>query len=335
MADPNDLGFWKGRRVLITGHCGFVGSNLVAALLDRGALPVGVDRVLSSPSLRVLGVDYSAVVADVLDLTALLRIVHDVRPEVVIHLAGQGHITDAQEAPFAAFHLNAMGTVAVLEAVRREAPRAAVVCASSNHAYLGGLPWTRYVAARLTEKHELAAADVYGASKISADVAVRCYHRSYNLRAAAVRHVNAYGPADPHASHLITGAIVSCLEGKRPVRRADGSAEKGYLHVADVVSAYLRIAERIDDLPSHAVNVAAPACEASALEVAHEVMLAAGMDGEPEVLGEDLSQSGYMERLDDGLIQLLGWFPRFGLRTGIAATYDWYKTHGGRAWLDD
>ena len=334
MADPNDalLGFWKGRRVLVTGHSGFVGANLIAELLDRGALPLGYDRVLSSPSLRVLGVDCMSVLGDVLDLTALRHVVADLRPQVVVHLAGASHIQESQNSPYQAFQVNAMGTVTVLEAVRREAPHAVVVCASSNHAYIGGCDFAPYVTARVDEKAPLAAVDAYGASKVAADVAVRCYRHSYHLRAAAVRHVNSYGPADPHVSHLVTRAILSCLEGRRPVLRSDGSAVKGYLHVADVVSAYLAVAERIDDL-SGAVNVAGP--EASALEVAREVMRAAGMDGEPEILSEDLSQRDYVERLDDSLIQSLGWAPRFGLRTGIADAFAWYKAHGGMAWLAD
>ena len=336
MIPPNDalLGFWKDRRVLVTGHAGFVGSNLVAELLDCGALPVGYDQVLSSPSMKVLGVDCPRVAGDVMDLTLLMQTMHDLRPEVVYHLAGQGHIKESQDAPFAAFHLNAMGTIAVLEAARREVPHAVVVCASSNHAYIGGCDFAPYVTARIDEKAPLAAVDAYGASKVAADVILRCYRHSYNLRAAAVRHVNAYGPSDPWHSHLVTGAILSCLEGKRPTLRSDGSAVKGYLHVADVVAAYLTVTEKIDTLPGHAVNVAAPACEASALEVAREVMRAAGMDGDPEVLGEDRSQQDYVERLDDSLIQSLGWSPRFGLRTGIADTYEWYKAHGGMAWRD-
>ena len=224
--------------------------------------------------------------------------------------------------------------------------RAVVVCASSNHVYVGGL--LGHSDARLREEFRgqrrdqgflhrevgaLHAIDAYGSAKIAADLAVRCYREAYGLRAAAVRHVNSYGPADPHASHLITGAILSCLGGKRPVLRSDGSAVKGYLHIFDVVNAYLTIAERIDELPGHAVNVAAPACEASAREIAQEVMRVAGMDGEPEVLSQDLSQQGYVERLDDSLIQSLGWFPRFGLRAGIADTYAWYQKMGGMAGL--
>mgnify|MGYP001578644907 CR=1 FL=1 len=323
--------FWRGRRVLVTGHAGFVGSNLGAELLDRGALPMGYDPVLYSPSLKVLGVDCARVAGDVADLRLLMGTMHDFQPEVIFHLAGQGHIKDSQEAPFAAFHLNAMGTVAVLEAVRREAPHyAVVVCASSNHVYLGGL---RGSDARYNEHDDLDAVDAYGSSKIAADLAVRCYRESYGLRAAALRHVNSYGPADPHESHLVTGAILACLDGKRPTLRSDGSALKGYLHVCDVVEAYLLVAERVDTLPCHAVNVADREAEASAEAVARLVMRAAGMAGDPEVLGEDLSQSGYEERLDATILRGLGWTPYHGLAGGIAATYRWYRQHGGRAWL--
>lgn len=332
MADPNDalLGFWKNRRVFVTGSSGFIGSNLLAELLDRSALPMGYDLVSSSPSLRVLGVDCAQVAGDVLDFYDLTLWVRDFRPEVVFHLTGFSHIAASQETPYEAFRANAMGTVAVLEAVRREAPHAAVVCASSNTVYVSG---TKGSQSRYNEYDDLDAVDVYGSSKIAADVAVRCYRESYNLRAAAVRHVNAYGPADSWRSHLVTGAIVACLEGKRPVLRSDGSAMKGYLHCADVVSAYLTVAERIDDLPCHAVNVSDPDAEASAEAVARLVMCAAGMDGDPEILGEDLSQSGYEERLDSALVRGLGWVPQHGLAEGIAATYRWYRERGGLAWL--
>lgn len=334
MADPNDalLGFWRGRRVCITGACGFVGSNLTRALLDRGAEPIGIDRASSSPSLRALcGVTHPRVIAaDVTNLGQMMKAIESLRPDVVYHLAGLGHISDCQAAPFQAFAVNAMGTVAVLEAIRRAAPGAAVVCASSNTVYLSG---TRGGDWRHTESDRLQAIDAYGSSKIAADLAVRCYRESYGLRAAALRHVNSYGPADPHESHLVTGAILACLDGKRPTLRSDGSALKGYLHVCDVVEAYLLVAERVDTLPGHAVNVADREAEASAEAVARLVMRAAGMAGDPEVLGEDLSQSGYEERLDATILRDLGWAPHHGLAGGIAATYRWYRQHGGRAWL--
>ena len=102
----------------------------------------------------------------------------------------------------------------------------------------------------------------------------------------------------------------------------------------DVVRAYLTVAEHVDELPSHAVNVTDAGCEAPAVAIARTVMEVAGMAGGPEILNQDRSQSGYQERLDPELIHSLGWRASYTLNTGIAATYEWYKQHGGMAWRD-
>jgi len=335
---------WADRRVLITGHIGFVGSNLVRTLLDVSAKPFGVDRARSSPSLRVLNAECPGIVADVTSLTDMIQILDEIRPDVVYHLAGQGHIKDAQEVPWLAFYVNVLGTVAVLEAVRRARPTTVIVCASSNHAYVGGPQPRRPFLLKAQredgtsgwgEDNILNGTDVYGASKSMGDRAVACYRHSLGLRAAAVRHVNAYGPGDPHASHLVTASILSCLRGEPPQLRGQGTAVKGYLHVADVVAAYLRIAERVDELHGHAVNVTDPEAEASVLQVMTAVCAAAGLDARRIVSlpGSVSDQEGYEERLDDSQIRALGWRPTFTLHTGIADTVAWYQAHGGMSWL--
>lgn len=321
--------FWHNKRVLISGHCGFIGANVLADLLDRGALPVGYDRVLSSPSLKVLGVDCPSVVGDVLDLAGLERGIRDLRPEVVVHLAGCSHIKGSQEFPYQAFQANAMGTVTVLEAVRRAAPTAAVVCASSNHVFAGGLCGDNR---RFGEDDQLGATDVYGSSKICADVAVRCYRESYGLRAAALRHTNSFGGADPHASHLVTGSVLSCLKGEPPTLRSDGSAVRAYTHVSNIVAGYLFVAEHVDELAGHAVNLTEADGELSALQMARLVMELACVSGKPTLLGTDLTQAGYVERLDDSHLRALGWRQATSLRAGLNATLTWYRERGGMAW---
>ena len=131
---------WANRRVLVTGLNGFVGAHIAHDLLAREATVIGLDRARSFPSLRVLCGDRhpKVVVGDVTDLDDMLSLVDQLRPDVVVHLAGVSHIKDSQEAPWPAFHVNVMGTVAVLEAVRRVKPDTIVLCASSNHAYVGG-----------------------------------------------------------------------------------------------------------------------------------------------------------------------------------------------------
>lgn len=338
---------WLHRKVLITGATGFVGSHLMRTLCDIGATPIGLDRTATSSSLRALfgGVVHPFVVlGDVTDLDDMLSLIDQVQPDVIYHLAGQGHIKDAQENPWPAFSVNVMGTVAVLEAVRRVKPETIIVCASSNHAYVGG-PQPPFSATPLKSMREDALSgyletaalngnDVYGASKSMCDRAVSCYRHSSGLRTAAVRHVNSYGPADPHPSHLVTASILSCLVGAAPTLRGQGTALKGYLHIHDVISAYLTIAEHIDELPGHAVNVTVPECEASVLEIMRIVCGVAGLEPERVQPNDQVSdQEGYEERLDGSLIASLGWRPRFSLHTGIADTFAWYRERRGMAWL--
>lgn len=337
--------FWKGKEVLVTGHAGFVGANLVKRLKDLGACTFGLDVVATSPSLKVLGAHpYHTFTDDVNDGGTYYAIAHGPKYHAIFHLAGFGHIKHCQDEPRNAFLNHLMGTVHMLDAVRIEKDFApAIVVASSNHVYIGGSPKVKTTVGAprrhgggygLNEASPLNAVDAYGAAKVCADHAVRCFRESYGLRAAAVRHVNSYGPADPHDSHLVTGAILACLAGQIPTLRSDGSAVKGYLHVADVVDAYLTIAEHIDDLPGHAVNVSDPDAEASALAIARTVIDVAGMAGGPIIQGVDLTQKGYEERLDATLLRSLGWTPLYSLYGGIRNTYEWYKEHGAMRWRD-
>lgn len=339
--------FWKDKKVVVTGARGFVGANLCRRLVELGAHPVGVDlKHVPVTSLWALEVNAYQMAGDVLELgDMMIDVVQQQQPDVIFHLAGMGHIADCQKDPFGAFRSHVFGTLNMLEAMRLKKSSAVIVVASSNHAYVGGIQQpgkTFFVGGPrregggygMREEMPLQAIDVYGSAKAMADQMVRVYREAYGLRAAALRHVNSYGPADPHETHLVTGSILACLKGERPKLRSDGRAVKAYLHVDDVVSAYLTVAEKVDTLFCHAVNVTAPECEAPALAVARAVMEAAGMDGGPEVLNQDSSQQGYEERLDASLIRGLGWAPQYSLYQGIAKTYEWYREHGGMRWRD-
>lgn len=333
MADPNDalLGhFWRGRRVLVTGGAGFVGANLLAELLDRGALPTSYDQVLTSPSLQALGVDCASVLGDVLDLAELRHVVADVRPGVLFHLAGQAHIKDAQEAPFAAFQVNALGTVTVLEAVRREAPGAAVVVASSNEVYPASGPWR--------EDHRPEPRTLYGWSKLCQDEAARAYGQVLGLKVACLRHANAVGPANPHTSHLTQTVIAAILGGEKVVRlRSDGTPRKAYLWVGDVCNAYLRLAEALSAsvIPSGQPWNAGSNETPSARDVAERLIALSHLDIALECSpaterGPD--QAHYWQGLDSRALASLGWQPR-PLKEALANTFAWYKAHG-LEWLE-
>lgn len=349
--------WWVNRRVLVTGASGFIGANLCRALVDTGADVVGLDIAQTSPSLRALGLD---------DLPLLRRDVRDTdrvrwamehgngedgwrTPDVVFHLAGIGHPHQAQANPLIAWDVNIRGTWSVLEACRN-LPAArihAVVCASSDRVYgslnPGSVPvredGSRAYAAVRQDSSRAAwdeddapqQTEVYGLSKACVDLIVRAYGKGYGLPAVALRHQNAFGPADPWRSHLVTGTICDLLEGRRPRIRGDGSTIKGYLPIEDVVRAYLLLAERAKTLCGEAIN-AAPDRPMSVLEMVRVILEVAGRSDEPEILREDLSQSGQVEILSNHRLRALGWEPS-DVRNGLRRTWRWYQERKEMAWL--
>lgn len=340
--------FWQGRRVLVTGAAGFIGANLAAHLQQAGATVTGLDLVNDSPCLRVLGVTIPVWVSDVTDPAQMRGVIGHLAPEYVFHLAGISHPRDCQRGPLRAWEVNVQGTWNVLEACRilPGGKIQAAVCASSDRVY-GSLPKAsvpilpdgRRAYAAVRQDSARAAwleddapkqTEVYGLSKACVDLLVRSY-ATLGLPVVALRHQNAFGPADPHRSHLVTGTICQLLEGQVPVIRGDGTTIKGYLHVQDTCHAYVLLAEALmagQVASGSPVNAAGTPC--SVLALVELLIQIGGQTVIPRILGEDLSQSGEVEILEDSRLRALGWIPT-PLEEGLSETYNWYKEH--RAWL--
>ena len=345
--------FWRNRRVLVSGASGFIGSNLVRGLLDMGADVVGLDRVKESPSLRALGAEVEILARDVRNHNRLAWTLVNGNgspewrpPAVVFHLAGMSHPRDCQANPLQAWETNVQGTWAILEACRTLPGLMAVVCASSDRVYgsLGKapvpiLPDGRRAYAAVKQDSSRAAwleddaptqTEVYGLSKACADLLARAY-AALGLPVATLRHQNTFGPADPHRSHIVTGTIYGLLDGQVPVIYGDGTTIKGYLHIQDVCHAYMLLAEALmagQIASGSPVNAAGTPC--SVLALVELLIQIGGQAVIPRILGEDLSQSGEVEILDDSRLRSLGWIPK-PLEEGLSNTYNWYKEH--RAWL--
>lgn len=354
--------FWKERSVLVTGAAGFIGAHLCRALRALGADVVGLDLGGPSAICRVLGIaDVKWISRDIRDADRMAWAVAHGNgqttwrpPEVVYHLAGASHIRWSQEHPREAWEANIQGTWNLLEACRAlpQGQIKAVVCASSNHVF-GSLPKALGVPTdergarlypairqdslrtRFSEDDPCGQTDVYGVSKGCVDLLTKAYG-AMGLPVAALRHVNAFGPADPHASHLVTATILSLLDGRPPTITGDGTAIKGYLYVDAVVEAYLHLAEALaaGTLPRGAtVNAGAPPI--SVVDLVGLLVEIHGGDREtfhPVITAEDLSQSGYVEILGWPTLEALGWMPG-ALTQGLRLTYDWYRQYGGLAWL--
>jgi GDP-4-dehydro-6-deoxy-D-mannose reductase len=215
-------------RVVVTGAGGFLGRHLVRELASRGAETVAVDRAE----------------ADVCDAAAVADLVARARPDAVVHLAAQSRVAHSFADPGETFRVNVLGTVAVLEAVRRHAPRARILVASSAEVYgavgADALP--------VAESAPLAPVNPYGASKVAAEAAALQVHRAHGLDVAILRAFNAVGPgqATDFALPGFAAQLAAIARGAaEPVLRVGNlDAERDLTDVRDVARAYALALER-------------------------------------------------------------------------------------------
>jgi CDP-glucose 4,6-dehydratase len=316
---------WASRRVLVTGATGFVGSWVVQALLKRQAQLVALIRDLDHQSelVRSGAIRHVAIVTGRLeDYATVERAVNEHEVDTVFHLGAQSLVGVALRNPVATFESNIRGTYHVLEACRVHADMVkAVIVASSDKAYGDSehLPYT--------EEHPLAGRHPYDVSKSCADLLASTYNHTYGLPVVIARSGNIYGGGDLNWSRIVPGTVRSLLRGERPVLRSDGSPVRDYFYVEDAAAAYLTLAEQIDrpEVAGCAFNFSLES-SVSALELVQTIqaVMSAGQLA-PVVLatarGEITRQSLSARRARS----VLGWSPKYDLKTGLAKTVEWYR----------
>lgn len=319
-------GFWRDRRVFVTGATGLVGGWLIRALLERGADVVALVRDWVPESQLIAGalLDRVTVVrGDVCDQALLERALGEFEIVTVMHLAAQTIVPIANRNPVSTFETNVAGTWRLLEACRRSPAVKQIVLASSDKAYgeARELPYR--------ESTPLEAIHPYDVSKACADLIARSYARTWGLPVAITRCGNFYGGGDLNWNRLVPGTIRSVFRSERPVIRSDGTPVRDYIYVEDAVSAYLVLAEYL---------AAQPALTGEAFNFSNDTPLAVrqtvdrilalmGCDLTPVVLNEATSEIP-RQYLDSAKARrVLGWRPAFDLDEGLKRTIAWYRDH--------
>lgn len=318
-------GFWRGRRVFITGCTGFLGSWLTAALLERGAAVTGLVRFREPESQLVrtgLIGRIDQITGELLDYDLLKRTLVEKEIDTVFHLAGQTIVSVANREPVQTFETNIRGTWLLLEAVRQTPTVRGVVVASSEKAY-GEQATLPYI-----EEYPLQGRHPYEVSKSCADLIAQSFAHTFGLAIAVTRCSNLFGGGDLSWNRLIPGTIQSVLSGEKPVIRSDGSFRRDYLYVADAVRGYLMLAEKLTEpgVRGEPFNLGS-GCAVSALEVVRTIVALSGNPNlEPVILNEVKN-----EILDEFLSpekarRAIGWRPQYTLAGGLKETMAWYKT---------
>ena len=325
MTDHRD--FYRGRKVLITGGLGFIGSNLARALADLGAQVTAIDSLLP---------DYGGNLFNLAGYEDKVRInIADVRghgmkhlvkgQEVLFNLAGQVSHIDSMNDPFTDLEINCTSQLWILEAVRLQNPELKIVYAGTRQIY--GKP--QYLP--VDEKHLLNPTDVNGINKISGELYHLVYHSVYGIRASSLRLTNTYGPRQliRHSRKGFIGWFVrQALLGEEIQIFGDGQQKRDFNHVSDVVDAFLRAGAQ-DKADGHVFNLGGEAAVALAELVKLLIELAGRgcyrmVPFPPE-----------RKRIDIGdfygdttkIRTMLGWSPQVSLRQGLQETLAYYGAH--------
>ncbi|MCL6581412.1 MAG: GDP-mannose 4,6-dehydratase [Firmicutes bacterium] len=320
--------FWSGRRVLVTGATGFVGSWLVQALVDAGSDVVCLvrDRVPGSWLVRSGYIDRVTVVSAALEDHHLERVLAEYEVETVFHLAAQTIVGTANRSPLGTFEANVRGTWNILEAARaRRDTVHRVVVASTDKAY-GEQPTLPY-----TEDMPLRGRHPYDVSKSCADLIAQAYFHTYGLPVGIARCGNIYGGGDLNFNRVIPGTIRAALAGERPVVRSDGSLTRDYLYVKDAVRGYLALGEALDQPGVHgeAFNFGTGRPVSVREVVATVLSLCGRPDLEPVVLGQAVPEIPHQWLSAEKAHRVLGWRAEWALEAGLAETIAWYRAYLG------
>jgi CDP-glucose 4,6-dehydratase len=358
-----DAGFWRGRRVLVTGHTGFKGAWLSLWLQSLGARVWGFAARAPSPSLYELarvGEGMERVIAgDVRDPHAVAAAVSDAAPEVVFHLAAQPLVRRSYAEPRLTYEVNVLGTVNVLDAMRLHGQGVRVLvnvtsdkcyenrASERDHAERDHAERSRAEPGRaeqdhaerdhaergLSEDDQLGGEDPYSSSKACAELVTTAYRRSFfgdpaGPRLASARAGNVIGGGDWGAERLVPDVFRAALAGEQ-VRVRNPASIRPWQHVLNPLSGYLLLARALWSSPAHAAawNFGPPERDARPVRFVVERLSALW----PEELRWRAEEGPHPPearslRLDSARARSeLGWRPPVALEDALAATVAWYE----------
>ena len=318
---------WTAKRVLVTGAGGFIGSNVVEAMVRRGARVTGFVRYKASGdqgALEFLPSDVRAAVAivagDLADPATASALVRD--QDIVLHLAALVGIPYSYVHPIEVVRVNTLGTAYLLEACRERGIER-IVCFSTSEVYGTALY------APIDEQHPLQAQSPYSASKIASDQIALSYHRAFGTPVAIVRPFNTYGPRQSSRA-IIPTIITQALRGDT-VRLGSLTPTRDLCYVGDTAEGVIRMCEQ-DAALGEVVNLGT-GTEITIGALAQRIFALLGQTPRIE-LDEQRVRPGKSEVLrliaDAGKAKrLLDWQPGVSLDEGLRRTIDWIRDNPG------
>jgi CDP-paratose 2-epimerase len=338
------------KKYLITGGCGFVGSNVAARLLDDAEQVFVFDNLSRHGTdanlqwLRGMGLK-DFVKGDTSHSQELEAVLESYRPDVIFHLAGQVAMTTSMNDPRLDFNTNVLGSFNLLEGVRKFCPEASIVYSSSNKVY-GELNHVELVEGEkrysapafphgIDESAPLEFQTPYGCSKGAADQYMLDFARVYGLNTAVFRHSTIYGGRQyaTFDQGWVGWFCQKALELQRDPHRnpftisGNGKQVRDLLYVDDAVECYLAAARHMDRARGHAFNIGGGMSNSCSLLELFEILeQSTGVNMNYEQLNWRHSDQRLFVADNRKATDLIGWVPNVSREEGVAKMLHWAKS---------
>ena len=318
---------WNGKKVLVTGAEGFIGSHLTERLVELGADVTALVQYNSFNNWGWIDTFDKNVKDNIKVITGDVREYDNVKrmvtgQEVIMHLAALIAIPYSYLSPMAYVRTNVEGTTNILEACRDEENIEKIVHTSTSETYGTAL----YVP--IDEKHPMQGQSPYSASKIGADKMAESFYRSFNLPIATIRPFNTYGPRQS-ARAVIPTIISQILAGKREIKLGSLTPTRDFNYVKDTAEAFVKIAESEKTI-GEVIN-AGSNYEISIGDTAQKIIDLIGHDVkilcDEERIRPEKSEVNRLWADNTKIKNLTDWTPKYSIDEGLKETIEWIKNN--------
>ena len=335
--------FWKGKKVLVTGHTGFKGSWLALWLKYVGADVVGISMdPLTSPNLyKQLNIaeGMTSLRQDIRDGEAIKEIFQKYQPEIVFHLAAQPLVRYSYKEPLETYETNVMGSLHILEGVRSIESVKAVVIITTDKCY-ENKEW----AWGYRENEPMGGHDPYSSSKGAAELLIASYRKSYfstskegqhKAAIASVRAGNVIGGGDRAEDRLIPD-IVRAFQKNKPVQIRSPNSIRPWQHVLEPLSGYLLLAEKLIEngkFFSQAWNFGPLEGDSKSVQSIVEKMVLLWGEGASWVIDDNYHphEANYLKLDCTKAHNYLHWWPKWDLDYALKKIVEWHQIeHAGK-----
>ena len=310
-----------GRKILVSGGTGFIGSHLVESLVSLDANVV-VPYQSSDPKsfFKDRKLDKQIILAscDLKNFQRVFEIICKYEIDYIFHLAAQSIVTVAYDNPKGTFDNNILGTVNIMEAARLYGKVSGILVTSSDKAY-GKLP-------RVSEKNPVGGDHPYESSKAAADIIARSYFKTFNLPITVTRFGNVYGEGDLNFSRIIPGIMRAIVKNEVLDIRSNGKYVRDYVYVGDIVYGMIVLMKNIKKVNGEAFNISSFE-NISVVEVVKKVQSLLGQKVKYRILGTAFNEIPKQSVNFNKIRSAFDWKPKNNFKSTIPQIYEWYKSY--------